>query len=51
MLQTLHAKGFNTEVQSVDRDKHAYLWPGREPSRITASGFTGRTNSSRKLPS
>jgi hypothetical protein len=29
MLQTLHAKGFKTELQSVDRDKRAYLaWQG-----------------------
>ena len=25
MLQTLHAKGFETDLQSVDRDKRAYL--------------------------
>ena len=29
LLQTLHAKGFNTELQSVDRDKRAYhAWQG-----------------------
>jgi hypothetical protein len=29
MLQSLQAKGFNTDLQSVDRDKRAYLaWQG-----------------------
>ena len=29
MLQTLHAKGFKTDLQSVERDKRAYLaWQG-----------------------